>query len=185
MGKAPKAYRWSWHSYQEAEDTFRKLKYRNHPKEWWKPFHLFEKAVDRVMEHAKYKYPNIWLSEQGVEYNRSKEFEHYSELPAAWTHRGASVYIMRALVEHGSQQLTRQLNPVLKAGSQVARFFYYSSRGAPGFDSGLLEAEKLPVSKTSKKELRHKYGVNHPRAIYGSSRHPVVNLAGSRASART
>jgi hypothetical protein len=74
---------------------------------------------------------------------------------------------MHAFVAHDSQQLTRQPNPILKRGSQIARFFYYSSRGAPGFDSGLLEAEKLPKSKSTKKELRHKYGVNHPRAIYG------------------
>jgi hypothetical protein len=67
---------------------------------------------------------------------------------------------MRAFVEHGSQQLTRQLNPVTKKSSQIARFSYYSTRGAPKFDSGLLEAAALP------KGAVHLYAVNHPRKIY-------------------
>jgi hypothetical protein len=155
MGKAPKAYRWSWHSYQEGADTFRKVKYRNHPKEWWKPFHLFEKAVDRVLEHAKYKYPNIWLSEQGA------LFFQNSQPQLAWRRKHVvPPYIMRAFVEHGSQQLTRQPNPVTKKGSQVARFFYYSTRGAPVFDSGLLNGE-LPKGVTERG-----YHVNQPRGIY-------------------
>jgi hypothetical protein len=156
MGKAPKAYLWSWHAYEEGEESL--TEFRHLPKKWWKPFHLFQKAVDRVMEHAKYKYPNIWLSEQGVEYFLNEEPRR------AWREKGAAPYIMDAFVNHGSQQLTRQLNAVGK--SQVARFFYYSTRGAPAFDSGLLEAEKLPISKKTKKEFVHKFPVNHPRNIY-------------------
>jgi hypothetical protein len=66
---------------------------------------------------------------------------------------------MRAYVEHGSQQLTRQLNPTTKK-SQISRFFYYSTRGAPVFDSGLLEAAVLP--KTAKR----KRTASHPRGVY-------------------
>jgi hypothetical protein len=159
-GKAKQAYRWAWHSYEEGEESFRN--YRNEPKRWWYPFHLFQKALDRVMEKAKYKYPNIWLSEQGVVYfNKSTPL-------IAWLNRSAGPYIMHAFVEHGSEQLSRQLNPVTKK-SQIARFFYYSSRGAPVFDSGLLEAEKLPVKTVNGKqvEFKHRNAVSHPRKIYG------------------
>lgn len=152
-GKAKEAYRWSWHAYEEGEET--RLNYRDEPKRWWRPFLLFQKAVDRVMEHAKYKYPNIWLSEQGVEYFL-KGKPHI-----AWLTKGAGSEIMSAFVDHGSEQLTHQFDPVTKK-SQITRFFYYSTRGAPGFDSGLLEAEKLPAGRTPK------YGhVNRPRPIYG------------------
>ena len=156
MGKGPKAYRWSWHSYQEGADTYRKVKYRNHPKQWWKPFHFFERAVDRVTEHARYKYPNIWLSEQGAEF-------FIGGAPTfVWKKRPTvAPYIMRAFVEHGAQQLTRQPNPITKKGSQVARFFYYSTRGAPEFDSGLLNAE-LPKGVG----VPRGYRVNQPRGIY-------------------
>jgi hypothetical protein len=151
-GKAKQANHWSWHSYTEGEEA--RKEYRNQPKRWWRPFHLFEKALDRVMEKAKYKYPNIWLSEQGVEYFLQKK-PHI-----AWFKKGAGPYIMDAFVEHGSQQLTRQLNPVTKK-SQITRFYYYSTRGEAAFDSGLLEAEKLPEG------FHHKYAlVNHPRNIY-------------------
>jgi YD repeat-containing protein len=154
MGKAPKAYRWAWHAYTEGEQSYKS--YRNHPKKWWKPFKLFQKAVDRVMEHAKYKSPNIWLTEQGVEYFLNEARRE------AWKHLGAGPYILRAFVEHGSQQLTRQLNPATKK-TQISRFFYYSTRGAPDFDSGLLEPATLPKGVVPKHPLRP----NHPRSIYG------------------
>jgi YD repeat-containing protein len=154
MGKAPKAYRWSWHAYKDGEEAL--TVYKNRPKHWWKRFHLFEKAVDRVAEKGKYKYPNIWLSEQGVIYFRQETVQR----PWRNDERQAP-YVMRAFVEHGSQQLTRQLNPVTKKGSQIARFFYYSSRGAPDFDSGLLEAEVLP------KGVKAHRTKNKPRKIYG------------------
>jgi hypothetical protein len=108
------------------------------------------------MEHAKYKSPNIWLTEQGVEYFLNEARRE------AWKHLGAGPYILRAFVEHGSQQLTRQLNPATKK-TQISRFFYYSTRGAPDFDSGLLEPATLPKGVVPKHPLRP----NHPRSIYG------------------
>ncbi len=166
MGKPEKAYRWSWHAYTDGEET--QTRYKNEPKKWWKRFHLFEKLIDHVSEHSKYKDPKIWLSEQGVVYSNNKEYKEKEPMPVAWRKQGASTYIMHAFVEHGSQQLTRQLNPGSKE-SQITRFFYYSTRGEPVFDSGLLEAEKLPIvtEKKVKKEAIHKYKVNHPREIYG------------------
>jgi uncharacterized phage-associated protein len=115
-------------------------------------FSSTSKAWARHRRHT----PNIWLSEQGGEYFLQEEPHE------AWKHAGAAPDIMRAFVEHGSQRLTRQLNPVTKK-TQISRFFYYSTRGAPGFDSGLLEPATLPKRVVPKHPLRP----SHPRSIYG------------------
>lgn len=47
--------------------------------------------------------------------------------------------------------------------TQISRFFYYSTRGAPGFDSGLLEPATVPAGAKPKRKIRP----NHPRSIYG------------------
>ncbi len=109
------------------------------------------------MEHAKYKYPNIWLSEQGVVYFIDEKAH------VAWTKRGAEKYIMRAYVEHGSQQLTRQLNPTTHK-NQISRYFYYSTRGAP---------DSIPVCSKPK---------NHQKESYAGARSttPAVSTASMR-----
>jgi hypothetical protein len=63
---------------------------------------------------------------------------------------------MNAYVKHRGQ-LTNQ--------PQITRFFYYSMRGAPGFDSGLLEAAELPP-ELPKGFQKPKTGVSQPREIY-------------------
>jgi hypothetical protein len=63
---------------------------------------------------------------------------------------------MKAYVDHGKTQLTAK-------STQITRFFYYSSRGDRGFDSGLLEAMSLPVGAEKKRKLRTP---STPREIY-------------------
>lgn len=63
-----------------------------------------------------------------------------------------------AYVNHGREQLTRK-------SPQISRFFYYSTRGAPGFDSGLLEAAELPAE--AEKVRKKRPAPSTPREIYG------------------
>jgi hypothetical protein len=145
MGHPTTAYRWAWHAYEDGEATYKR--FRGRPKHWWTRFHNFLKAVNRVTEHAVHPHPDIWLTEQGVlfEVNSTR-----ASLSAGKTNNeGPGKEIIKAYVDHGTSQLTRQ-------SKQITRFYYYSSRGAPAFDSGLLEAEGSPRGKA----------VNAPRGIY-------------------
>jgi hypothetical protein len=66
---------------------------------------------------------------------------------------------MRAFVEHGSQQLTRQLNPVTKK-TQISRFFYYSTRGA-----GIrLRSARTRHAAEKRVVPKHPLRPNHPRS---------------------
>lgn len=68
-----------------------------------------------------------------------------------WENKADAEEIMNAFVKHPGQ---------LSDQKQLTRFFYYSMRGEPGFDSGLLEAATLPEKETPKT------GVSQPREIY-------------------
>lgn len=132
-------------------------RYKNHPKKWWSAFHQFQREVDDVAKQGKYTRPNIWLSEQGVQYFSGEK----PELP--WTKPGAANEVMNAFVDHGAGQLTRQLNANKEL--QITRFLYNSTRGAPAFDSGLLEAQTLPKNSKNE-ELIHQKKADTPRSIY-------------------
>jgi hypothetical protein len=66
--------------------------------------------------------------------------------------------IMKAYVADGANQLTER-------SGQITRFFYYSTRGSLGFDSGLLDRPELPPAKP-KETPPPNPNVNKPRAIY-------------------
>jgi YD repeat-containing protein len=160
MGNFEGAHRWAWHSYHEGEET-QPPSFKTNPKKWWAGYTYFEKAVnweERNNKCAPCKTPNIWLTEQGVVY-----FENGAEKTPAevWRHPKEAEAVMNAYVKHGSAQLTRKSN-------QILRFFYYSMRGAPSFDSGLLEAEELPLgAEATKKELKEPIPApSTPREIY-------------------
>jgi hypothetical protein len=121
MGHGETASHWAWHAYSEGE--FAGTHYYE-PSKWWTAFKNFHNAVDRTTA-SMHKPPDIWLTEQGVVF-----YEGPIERAAA---RSSTIAqdTMRAYVEDGTHQLTRQ-------SRQITRFFYYEMRGASAFDSGLL-----------------------------------------------
>jgi YD repeat-containing protein len=148
MGHPLTAGRWAWHAYKDGAKT-QSNGLKGHPREWWKRFRNFLAAVNKSSKRAPHPFPAIWLSEQGVQFavnNKSEE---------PFLRSGAAENIMNAYVSHGRTQLTRQ-----SEHQQIQRFYYYSTRGEPKFDSGLLEAEFLPP----KQERRHPQ--SQPRTIY-------------------
>jgi hypothetical protein len=56
----------------------------------------------------------------------------------------SKVWADRAAAEEDMNAYVKSPNQLTDQGHQISKFFYYSMRGAPNFDSGLLEAEKLP-----------------------------------------
>jgi YD repeat-containing protein len=156
-GRPTTLMRWAFHTYKEGAETEKTFK-GGSPKKWWATFRNFVQAIDFAMRNAKCakcKKPDVWLSEQGVVY-----FESNKMTPAeVWQSKGNAKEVMKAFVKHGAQQASRQ--------PQVVRFFYYNSRGEPGFDSGLLEAAELPAG-LPKPFNKFKYTSSTPRAeIYG------------------
>jgi YD repeat-containing protein len=126
MGHGETAHRWAWHAYSEGEWAGR---HYFEPSKWWSAFKNFHNAVDRTT-HSTVE-PDIWLTEQGVLYEvGGKETE-------AGENGTVAQDIMRAFVEDGEHQLTRQ-------SRQITRFFYYEMRGASGFDTGLLALAGSP-----------------------------------------
>jgi hypothetical protein len=124
MGHPTTAYRWAWHSYSDGEETY---ELAGSPSKWWKRFHNFHNAIDRVTK-TTHK-PDIWLTEQGAIYSALDKKD-------GPFHNGhVATEIMHAYVEDGINQLTRQ-------SKQITRFFYYQMRGTPlgagNWDSGLL-----------------------------------------------
>ncbi len=131
MGHPTTGYRWAWHAYSDGEEVWRK--YHDHsPEDWWKYFKNFHAAIDRLVK--KYV-PDIWLSEQGVLFS-----ENGINHPAG-TSGAHAQDIMRAYVDDGTHQLTRQ-------SRQITRFYYYEMKGTPkakgNFDSGLLFPSGTP-----------------------------------------
>ena len=149
MGHPLTATRWAWHAYEDGENVIT-LYHGGSPKKWWSDFHNFEKAVDQVEKHGIDTHPNILLTEQGVLFLYG---EHITK-SKVWKNPAAAEQEMNAYVKDPNQ-LTNQ-------GHQISKFFYYSMRGEPGFDSGLLEAERLPGSL----KPARKYLENHEREIY-------------------
>jgi hypothetical protein len=106
MSHPTTGYRWAWHSYTDGENTG-KL-FRGRPNRWWQRFKNFRAAINRVSEHARYKPPEIWLTEQGVVYERTENKKHVVAFAGRTANSGRGDGILRAYVEHGSSQLTRQ-----------------------------------------------------------------------------
>jgi YD repeat-containing protein len=155
MGSIEKAYRWAWHAYEEGEKTLSPTQKHN-PGKWWASFKYFQKAVDWAMRNDKCvtcRKPNIWLTEQGVVFFKNELESQYE----VWHVPAKAEQVLNAYVKHGKSQLTR-------VSSQISRFFYYSMRGAPGFDSGLLEAAELPPKATERRSKRA--APSTPREIY-------------------
>jgi YD repeat-containing protein len=155
LGSQPKAYRWAWHAYSDGVRTQTRA-YKSRAKHWWGLYHNFEEAVDHFMKHARYPHPDIWLSEQGVVYIENGVAKEVAK-KKIWGHKALAENILNAYVKHGASQLTNA-----SRNHQITRFFYYSSRGAPTFDSGLLEAAELPAGLKPER----KYPTSHPREIY-------------------
>jgi YD repeat-containing protein len=146
MGHPLSAGRWAWHAYSDGVATQSKgLKGR--ARHWWTRFRNFLGAVNKSSARAPHPHPDIWLSEQGVVFAQGNE----SKEP--FRKSGAAENIMNAYVNHGLTQLTRK-------SLQIQRFYYYSTRGAPDFDSGLLEAEFLPPGQA------RRHPPSQPRTIY-------------------
>jgi YD repeat-containing protein len=133
MGHPTTGYRWAWHAYSDGENTWRDFHFRK-PELWWRYFKSFRNAVVRLTKIYK---PDIWLSEQGVRFSFNK-----IKLPAGKSGHKAQG-IMRAFVEHGPDQLTRQ-------SRLITAFYYYETRGEPiktgNLDSGLVPAAGYPSS---------------------------------------
>jgi hypothetical protein len=104
------------------------------------------------MERRKYPRPEIWLTEQLVLYYNGGN----RQPPAA--NGNIARGIMKAYVADGANQLTER-------SGQITRFFYCSTRGSLGFDSGLLERPEQPPAK-AKETPPPNPNVNKPRAIY-------------------
>jgi YD repeat-containing protein len=142
MGKTKGAWRWGWHAYRDGEVTqiepiLTKEGEKNQLSRWWGRFKSYQAAVDEFMHKAKYKEPDIWLTEQGVVF-----FRKAAETQAKpWRNKRIAEGIMNAYVK-----AERQLTTAHASGRkiQIRAFFYYALLGAPKFDSGLLEAETLP-----------------------------------------
>ncbi len=160
MGADQKAYRWAWHAYTEGEETT-SPKMRTNPSSWWRAYKLLREAIARKMKTnpcVPCRTPNIWLTEQGVVFVENEK-ETRAEL---WKRPKVAEGEMRAYVATGATQLTRQ--------PQVTRFFYYSTRGAPAFDSGLLEASALApkiARKKAEKTPREIYHIYENKTLYG------------------
>jgi len=131
MGHPLTATRWAWHAYRDGANVIT-LDHGGSPKQWWSAFHYYEKAIDEIEKYGIDTKPNILLTEQGVEFF----FANKENESKVWANRAAAEGDMNAYVK-SPNQLTDQ-------GHQISKFFYYSMRGAPNFDSGLLEAEQLP-----------------------------------------
>lgn len=146
MNHPTTGYRWAWHAYTDGENTYRDFR-GGSPKRWWARFHKFQEAINWVAKNAKYQPPEIWLTEQGVVYERGGGNTFVGK-----THNAApGDEVLNAYVNHGTSQLTRQTK-------QITRFYYYETRGAKGFDSGLLEAEPPLRGKTAS-STRSIYGI--------------------------
>jgi hypothetical protein len=111
----------------------------------------------RTSSYVPCRTPNIWLSEQGVVFFKGEK-EVGTKEPGThlWKEPRQAEDVMYAYVKHGLTQLTRQ--------GQLTRFFYYSTRGNPLFDSGLLEAEEL-TTEAEKNRPKHA-AASTPREIY-------------------
>jgi YD repeat-containing protein len=124
MGHPTTAYRWAWHAYSDGEETYALA---GSPSKWWRRFHNFHNAIDRVTK-TTHK-PDIWLTEQGAIYSA------FDKKHGPFHNGHVATEIMHAYVEDGTHQLTRQ-------SKQITRFFYYQMRGTPlgpeNWDSGLL-----------------------------------------------
>ena len=154
MGAVQKSYRWAWHAYEEGAETAGHGMV-NRPKSWWRAFKLFKEAIAKKTHSSPCvpcRTPNVWLDEQGVVFFNKGVEEN------VWHESKLAEEVMRAYVQHGSGQLTRQ--------PQVTRFFYYSTRGAQAFDSGLLEAPQAELSAKEKKARPMRPAENTPREIY-------------------
>jgi YD repeat-containing protein len=125
MGHPKSGYRWAWHAYSDGEAAGTTFVHR--PSEWWKRFKNFHTAIDNLSTYR----PDIWLTEQGVEFLLGGVRQ-----PASYCGCTATA-IMHAYVEDEGNQLTRQ-------SRQIMRFFYYSTRGDKNFDSGLLALNSTP-----------------------------------------
>jgi len=166
------AHQWAWHAYTEGGRT---AKYRGEPKKWWPRFKHFESAVDRTDANAKYRYPAIWLTEQGVEYFReSKPGVFVEGGHGIWPkkigeHEVAAKEIIQAFVDRpkGSQYQLTNVCPN-RPHCQITEFFYYAMLGDPKFDSGLLEAEKLPPGYQRQRPAKL------PREIYNIYKHATT-----------
>jgi YD repeat-containing protein len=147
MGHPTTGYRWAWHAYSDGEEVWRKYRDRS-PEDWWKYFKNFHDAIDRLVK--KYV-PDIWLSEQGVVFS-----EDGVNHPAA-TSGAHAQDIMRAYVDDGTHQLTRQ-------SRQITRFYYYEMKGTPkakgNFDSGLL----FPSGAPRPRKIYYIYREKTPRS---------------------
>jgi YD repeat-containing protein len=124
MGHPTTAYRWAWHAYRDGEDTY---KLRGTPSKWWKRFKNFHNAINKITKNSHK--PDIWLTEQGVIYSAK------GHATGALKNGNIGSSILKAYVEDGESQLTRQSH-------QIMRFFYYQMRGtslaSKLWDSGLL-----------------------------------------------
>jgi YD repeat-containing protein len=157
-GRPTTLNRWAWHSYKDGVTT-QKAELSHSPQKWWGRFKHFRNAIDHAMKNStcvKCRRPNIWLTEQGVTFfehgvAKSVTTKRKGHPEKLWEHPTIAENIMRAYVA-SKNHLSRQ--------EQVTRFFYYSLRGAPGFDSGLLEATELPEGRKLKR------AVSAPREIY-------------------
>ncbi len=161
LGSQPKVYRWAWHAYTDGSES-QEPRHARSPQGWWPRFHNFEKAINHFMKNAKFPKPEIWLTEQGVVYARAEGSHNLVQTP--WLLRAVATGIVNAYVNHHKGQLTRQ-------GHEIARFFYYATRGEPKFDSGLLEATETaerfnPKTKAFEK-MAPKFAASAPREIYG------------------
>jgi YD repeat-containing protein len=146
IGHQLKPYHWAWHAYKDGVETQNPAN-KHSTSKWWYRYHAFEHAVNGFMKNAKYR-PRFFLMEQGVEF-----FVKEKEPVHAYAEPGVADAIVNAYVKHGRGQLTEQ-------SPYITRFFYYSTRGEPNFDSGLLEAEVLP------KGINRQRATNTPRPIY-------------------
>jgi YD repeat-containing protein len=126
MGHPKTGYRWAWHAYTDGERAG--TVFRHRPAERWKRFKNFHNEIDTLTE--KYR-PDIWLTEQGVEFLLGG-----ARQPASYCGCTATA-IMHAYVEDEGNQLTRQ-------SRQITRFYYYQVRGDKVFDSGLLALTSSP-----------------------------------------
>jgi YD repeat-containing protein len=149
MNHPATGYRWAWHAYTDGEHT--QSEFRGRTNRWWRRFQNFLSAINRASEHAKFPVPEIWLTEQGVVYERFENGKPVKAFAGRTTNPGPGDEILRAYVEHGTSQLTRQ-------SKQITRFYYYETRGAKGFDSGLLEAEP-PLRNKAANAVRSIYGI--------------------------